>query len=89
LRFDRVTPVQAVNSSDARLLRGELTASTAPASLTAVAKINRALESEATKLTFDIGERTAILEALGGTESSSLSPRLRELYQELRDQSNR
>jgi hypothetical protein len=70
------------------LLGAELDTSSEPAALTASAKISRALESEATKLTFDVHERKAILEALG-TELNRDSPRLRELYHELRDESNR
>jgi hypothetical protein len=83
-----VTHVQGVNSNDAQLLRAELDASTSAAALTASTKITKALDSEATKLDFDAEERAAILQALG-TESAELSPRLRELYHELRDESNR
>ena len=87
-RFDKAIHVQGVNATDARLLGAELDTSTSLAARGAGVKIKRALESEATKLTFDVAERTAILELLG-TETSSRSPRLRELYQELRDESNR
>ena len=87
-RFDNAIHVQGVDDSDARLLGAELDASTSLAARGASAKINRALESEATKLTFDVEERAAILDVLG-TETASRSPRLRELYHELRDASHR
>jgi hypothetical protein len=86
-RFDKATPGQGVEASDARSLGAELDASTSPAARGAGAKITRALASEATKLTFDAEERTAILDVLG-TETSSRSPGLRELYHELQDEGN-
>ena len=87
-RFDEAIHVQGVDAGDARSLGAELDTSTSPAARGAGAKISRALVSEATKLTFDDAERTAILELLG-TDSSSRSPRLRDLYHELQDEANR
>jgi hypothetical protein len=87
-RFDNAIHVQGVDDSDARLLGAELDTSTSLAARGAGAKISRALESEATKLTFDVEERAAILDVLG-TDTGNRSPRLRELYHELRDATHR
>ena len=87
-RFNEPIHVQGVDAGDARSLGAELDQSTTQAARDAGAKIRRALQSEATKLTFDGAEQTAILEMLG-TETSSRSPRLRDLYHELQDEANR
>jgi hypothetical protein len=87
-RFDNAIHVHGFDDSDVKLLQDELDTSSSPGALTAAAKIKTALASEATKLTFDVEERTAILETLG-TELDNQPARLRELYHELRDESNR
>jgi hypothetical protein len=87
-RFGTAIHVQGIDDSDARLLGSVLDSSTSPAAQGAGAKIKSALDSEATKLTFDVAERAAILEVLS-TGTSGRSPRLRELYHELRDEANR